>query len=131
MAAERRRAAALDRRHYLQLVEADVPGIGSTPRRPVVAEDIRDLQLRTRHCRGRLRRRGFAAGRLAILLRGFLLWLFGLLARLPQQIEWARDVGDHAGGDPRIARRRLQLVVPEQRLNDSDIGAALQEMGRE
>jgi hypothetical protein len=56
--AERRRAAALDRRHHLQLVEADVSGIGSTPRRPVVAEDIRDLQRWTEH-RGRLRRRGF------------------------------------------------------------------------
>src|SRR5450759_2372456 len=44
MAAERHRAAALDRTHDLHLVEADVPGIGQTPRRPVVAEDIRDLQ---------------------------------------------------------------------------------------
>jgi hypothetical protein len=43
MAAERRRAAALDRRHHFQLVEADVTGIGSTPRRSVIAEDIRDL----------------------------------------------------------------------------------------
>ena len=40
MAAERRGAAALDGRHHLQLVEADVPGIGSAPRRPVVAENI-------------------------------------------------------------------------------------------
>jgi hypothetical protein len=49
MTAERRRAAALDRRHHLQLVEADASGIGSTPRRPVIAEDIRDLQLWTGH----------------------------------------------------------------------------------
>jgi hypothetical protein len=40
MAAERRCAAALDRRHHLELVEADVAGIGSTPCRLVVAEDI-------------------------------------------------------------------------------------------
>jgi hypothetical protein len=40
MAAERRGAAALDGRHHLHLVEADVPGIGTTPRRSVVAEDI-------------------------------------------------------------------------------------------
>ena len=33
------RAAALDRAHH-QLVEADVAGIGTSPRRPVVAEDI-------------------------------------------------------------------------------------------
>ena len=70
MAAERRRAAALDGRHHLQLVEADVAGIGSAPRRSVVAEDIRNLQRWTGHRRGRLRwRRVFPA-------------LLGLLARL-------------------------------------------------
>ena len=53
MAAERRRAAALDRTHDLHLAEADVAGIGAPPRRPVVAEDIRDLQRWTRHGRGR------------------------------------------------------------------------------
>ena len=39
MTAERRRAAGLDRTHHLDLVEADVPRIGTTPCRPVVAED--------------------------------------------------------------------------------------------
>ena len=39
MAAERRRAAALDRCNHLQLVEADVTGIGSTPCRAVIAEE--------------------------------------------------------------------------------------------
>jgi hypothetical protein len=43
MAAERHCAAALDGRHHLQLVEADVSGVGAAPRRPVVAEDIRNL----------------------------------------------------------------------------------------
>ena len=43
MTAERHGAAALDGRHHLHLVEADVPGIGAAPRRPVVAEDIRNL----------------------------------------------------------------------------------------
>ena len=67
---ERHRAAALDGRHYLQLVEADVPGIGAAPRRPMVAEDIRNLQRWTGHRRRRLgRRRVFPA-------------LLGLLARL-------------------------------------------------
>src|SRR5262249_14100885 len=70
MAAERHRTAALDGRHYLQLVEADVPGIGAAPRRPMVAEDIRNLQRWTGHRRRRLRwRRVFPA-------------LLGLLARL-------------------------------------------------
>jgi hypothetical protein len=44
MAAERRGAATLDGRHHLHLVEADVTGVGATPSRSVVAEDIRDLQ---------------------------------------------------------------------------------------
>src|ERR1700688_5123023 len=53
VAAERRRAAALDGRHHLELAEAHMAGIGLTPCRSMAAEDIRDLQLRTRHCRGR------------------------------------------------------------------------------
>ncbi len=51
VAAEGCRAAALDRRHHLQLLEADMAGIGLTPRRTMAAEDIRDLQCRTRHPR--------------------------------------------------------------------------------
>ena len=42
--AERRRAAALDRTHHLQLLEADMATVGFTPSGTVVAEDIRDLQ---------------------------------------------------------------------------------------
>ena len=53
MAAELCRAAVLDRRHHLELLEADMAGIGLTPCRSMAAEDIRDLQLRTGHCRGR------------------------------------------------------------------------------
>src|SRR5437588_2117682 len=97
MPAERRRAAALDGRHHLQLVEADVPGIGRTPRRSVVAEDIRDLQLRTGHRCGSLRRR---LGFLAAVLR--FAWSLALWLRQP--VERARDGGDRAGGDVEIAR---------------------------
>src|ERR1700730_12140851 len=54
------RIANMADRHYLQLVEADVPGINSAPRRPVVAEDIRNLQRWTEHrCRRLHRRRVF------------------------------------------------------------------------
>src|SRR4029077_9122684 len=49
MAAEHRRAAVLDRTHDLHLAEAHMAGIGFAPRRPVVAEDIRDLQRWTGH----------------------------------------------------------------------------------
>jgi hypothetical protein len=111
MAAERRRTAALDRTHHLHLVEADVTDIGTPPRRSVVAEDIRDLQHRARHDRGPLRRRLV----FAVLL--------GLLARLRQQVERALDASDHAGGDAGVARCRVQFVVPQQRLDDANIGA--------
>ena len=67
MAAERRGAAALDGAHHLHLVEADVPGIGSAPRRPVVAEDIRDLQHWTGQGCGR-----YAGGWSFLLFLGFL-----------------------------------------------------------
>ena len=53
MAAELCRAAVLDRRHHLELLEADMAGIGLTPCRSLAAENIRDLQLGTGHRRGR------------------------------------------------------------------------------
>jgi hypothetical protein len=74
MAAERRGAAALDRARHLHLAEADVPGVGLPPRGPVVAEDIRDLQLWTGHGRGLLCRRLVLLARVGLLA--------GLLARL-------------------------------------------------
>jgi hypothetical protein len=51
MATESRGAAALDRRHHLELAEAHVTGVGGTPRSPVVAEDVRDLQPGAAHGR--------------------------------------------------------------------------------
>ena len=102
MPAERRRAATLDRTHHTQLVKADMPGISRTPRRPVIAEDVRDLQRWTAHGFGVL------PGRLAP----------GLPARAAasaQIIERALHGRDHAGRHPRVARGGLQLVVTEQR----------------
>src|SRR5205085_10083087 len=57
--------------------------------------------------------------------------LLRVLARLRQQVERALDVGDHPGSDACVASRRLQFVVSQQRLNESDIGAALEQMGCE
>jgi hypothetical protein len=54
--AKRRRAAVLDRRHHLELAEADMAGIGPAPCRAVAAEDVRDLQRWTRHAQARVRR---------------------------------------------------------------------------
>jgi hypothetical protein len=43
MAAQRRRSAALDRRHHLELAEAHMAGMRRTPSRPAMAEDVRHL----------------------------------------------------------------------------------------
>src|SRR3954464_8556668 len=56
VAAERRRAATLDRRHDLELAEAHMAGVGRAPGGPVVAEDVRDLQSGTGHERWRAMR---------------------------------------------------------------------------
>ena len=49
MAAERRRATALDRTHDLELAKAHVAAVGIAPSGPVVAEDVRNLQSWTGH----------------------------------------------------------------------------------
>jgi hypothetical protein len=86
MVAERCGAAALDCAHHLHLVEAEVPGIGSAPRRPVVAEDVRDLQHWTGHnCQPLRRQLGFPAPP-------------GLFARQRQQIERALEKRRGGGG---------------------------------
>ena len=49
VSAERGGAAGLDRRHDLQLAEADMAGVGLAPRRPMGAKDVGDLQARPPH----------------------------------------------------------------------------------
>ena len=85
VSAERRRATALDRTHHLQLIEAHMAGISRTPRRPVVAEDIRNLQRRTRHGRRCYGAGGSSVSRLRRLRRGVLRRARGLsiLAIIP------------------------------------------------
>ncbi len=78
MTAERRRAAALDRAHHLQLVEARMAAVGLAPRGTVLAEDVRELQDRSDHDRRRYRAGGFSAFRLACLGRGGLRRASGL-----------------------------------------------------
>ncbi len=43
MTAEHYATATFDRRHDLELTQAQVTGLSTTPRRPVDAEDIGDL----------------------------------------------------------------------------------------
>src|ERR1700751_6247367 len=91
--AEGPRATALDRTHHLQLVEAQMPAVGVTPSRTVIAEDVRDLQSWSSHGRGLRRRRllGVSPGTLA--------------ARRAQAIERAFDLGDQPGGNAGVAGR--------------------------
>src|SRR6202166_1469932 len=49
VSAERRRAATFDGAHHFELEQAHVTAVGMTPRGPVVAEDVRDLQSWTGH----------------------------------------------------------------------------------
>jgi hypothetical protein len=93
MAAESDRAAALDRRHHLQLAEADMTGIGLPPYRAMVAEDIRDLQNWMGH------QRRASSGRLVLLV--------------DEMIERAFDVADRIGGDLGVARRGVELGMSE------------------
>src|ERR1700692_967712 len=78
MAAERRRAAALDGTHHLHLFEADVPSVGSAPRRPMVAEYVRHLQGRTGHGRGLLGRPRWCNG---VTHRQLLSWMRSMTPR--------------------------------------------------
>ena len=95
MPAESQRAAALDRRHYLQLAEADVACIGFTPSGPVVAEDIRDLQGGASHDRRGLCRR--------LVLR----------CQRREPIQRAHDRADHVGGYLRVERGGIHPGMPE------------------
>ena len=70
MAAERRRTTALDRTHYLQLIEAHMSAVGLTPSRTVVAENVRDLQSWSSHGRRRYGAGGSALSRFARRRRG-------------------------------------------------------------
>ncbi len=78
VAAERRRAAAFDCAHHLQLVEARMAAVGLAPSGTMLAEDVRDLQDRSNHDRRRYRAGGFSASRFACLGRGGLKRASGL-----------------------------------------------------
>ncbi len=96
VSAEGRRAAVLDGAHHLELEQADVTAVGMTPRGPVVAEDVRDLQSWTGHV-GPLR------GRLVLLLRH----------QRREPVQRAHDLTDDVGGHLGVARRGVELGMPE------------------
>ena len=102
VAAQGCRSAALNRRHDLQLAEAHMAGMGRTPRRSVVAEDVCHLDRRPRH-------RPRSAGH-------------------QQKVERTRHFAERADGDASVKRRRVELFMSEQNLDDPDIGLLFQEM---
>ena len=88
-------------------------GVGLTPRRSVAAEDIRDLQSGT-HPAGRTlgRRLGPVDG---------------------QQRETMKrgqvTAQDHVGRDLRVERRRVDLGIATEDLNQANIGILLEQVG--
>src|SRR5881398_672112 len=52
-----------------------------------------------------------------------------LSGHLQQEVERARHLADRADGDAGVERGRVELLVPEQDLDDPDIGLLLQQMG--
>ncbi len=108
MAAERRRAAALDGRHDLELAEAQAPRLGFTPLGTVGAEDIRDLQPFSRH---------EAAGS------------GGRQGSLRQVLERALDRSERGAGDVAVVRGGIELLVAQQHLDHPDVDPLLQEVG--
>ena len=96
VSAEGRRAAALDRAHYLHLHMGEVTLVGTTPGGAVIAKNIRDLQNWTDHSRRRL-------------LRRVLLW-----NERWQLIERAQHIAQHLARDVSIARRRVELRMAER-----------------
>src|ERR1700747_2461641 len=95
MAAERRRATALDRTHDLQLLEAHMGAVGLSPRRAVIAEDVRDLQSKSNHGR----RRYGAGGSL----------LFRFARRRRGALQGALDLGNQSDRHATVAGCRLGL----------------------
>ena len=102
-------ATDLDRGHDLELVQAQVSGMGSAIGRPGRSEDIGDLD--------------GGAHRSA-------LWRLALHKR-HQAIKRASDRVDRSGGHLGVERGRLELAVSEQNLDDADIGAIFEKVGGE
>src|SRR5271166_5113927 len=118
VSAERCRAAALDRTHHLQLIEAHMAAVGLAPSGTVVAEDVRDLQSWSNQT-ALLRRRLLSVS------------LCAPVVPRAQARERALDLGDYSGRHAGVASRRLELVVSKQRLNHPNVFAVLEQMGCE
>ena len=118
VAAERRRAAApLDCAHHLQLVEAHMTAVGLAPGGTMLAENVRAFQNRPNHGRRRYRAGSFSRFSVPPACG----------ARRDQARELALDLGDQSRRHAGVARRRVQLLVSEQRLDQPNILAVLEQ----
>ena len=108
MAAERRRAAGRDRSDHAPFDAPEMSGVRPFVTRSVAAEDVGHFERRPR--RHPLSGRRHVQG---------------------EPIERTGRIADELPGDARIARRRRQVLVAEQNLDDSDVDAALQKVGGE
>src|ERR1700680_3856233 len=55
--------------------------------------------------------------------------LRGRLHRRDEVLERARDLAECLEGDTGVERRRIELLVPEQHLDDADVGLVLEQVG--
>src|SRR6202040_850586 len=97
--AERCRAAALDRTHHLQLIEADMAAVGLAPSGTVRGGCPRPPELVEPQPTALLRRRLLSVS------------LCGPVVPRAQARERALDLGDYSGRHAGVASRRLGLVV--------------------
>jgi hypothetical protein len=91
-----------------------VTAVGKTPRGPVVAEDIRDLQSWPGHW-------------------GLLCWrcVYPLRRERREPVQRAHDLTNDVGGDLGVARGGVELGMPEQHLDHANVDVLLQQMGGE
>src|SRR5271166_1697612 len=86
--------------------------VGLTPGGPMAAEDVRNLKRGTRHGRRRLS------------------WRIASLLKQGEPVERAHHLADRGGGHARVERRRVELGVSQEYLDDPDIDILLKKMGR-
>ncbi len=110
VAAKRRGAAVLDRRHDLELGQAQMAGLNGAIAGSFSSEDIGDLE------------RGAQMGSAAGIL---------VLHQQCQMLERTGHRADRFGRDARVECGRIELAVPQQDLDDADIDILFQQMGRE
>ena len=110
MPAERFGPAGFNRRHDLELGQADMPGIGPPPRRTMGAENVSDLQPGSGQCPDRSLQTS----------------LHRLILQLGQHLVGADRVADRLGGHVGVSRGGRQLGMAEKHLDHPHIGIGLQ-----